>query len=317
MWPLDGFAFTPSGFLHVQTAYCVTIFIGGDPAGAPVVTGRLQPLGPCKALDQISQGLVELPKSEQLELDERDVWEGSEPIGADAAGDESEAESEAAKEAEASDSSSESDMSEQAMQGIPAFRGEGDPHSSSTQGLHLSPSVGSASAETNPIAMPSLQSAHRHKHADRGQRRHVFGVQSLPAGHIKMGTSAPINIPMMATMAAKNFGTGTGAHKRQLDQDRQASTFVPPHLLEQQAQRTAATQAADLYTGVSPSASLKREKLIQRNAILRRTGFIESLPGHEPTMEPIKESHLEVLLQGQSALSQALGTSPAVRSSAL
>lgn len=28
--------------------------------------------------------------------------------------------------------------------------------------------------------------------------------------------------------------------------------------------------------GMSPSASLKRDRLLQRNAILRRTGFIES-----------------------------------------
>jgi hypothetical protein len=29
-------------------------------------------------------------------------------------------------------------------------------------------------------------------------------------------------------------------------------------------------------TGMSPSTSLKRDRLMQRNAILRRTGFIES-----------------------------------------
>jgi len=42
-----------------------------------------------------------------------------------------------------------------------------------------------------------------------------------------------------------------------------------------------------LLAGVSPSASLKRDKLLQRNAILRRTGFIEEggpslLPGARP-----------------------------------
>lgn len=42
-----------------------------------------------------------------------------------------------------------------------------------------------------------------------------------------------------------------------------------------------------LLSGVSPSASLKRDKLLQRNAILRRTGFIEAggsplLPGRRP-----------------------------------
>ena len=44
-----------------------------------------------------------------------------------------------------------------------------------------------------------------------------------------------------------------------------------------------------LLAGVSPSASLKRDKLLQRNAILRRTGFIEAggsplLPGARPLL---------------------------------
>ncbi len=34
-------------------------------------------------------------------------------------------------------------------------------------------------------------------------------------------------------------------------------------------------QHFSIMTGVSPGASVKREKLQQRNAILRRTGFIE------------------------------------------
>ena len=34
-------------------------------------------------------------------------------------------------------------------------------------------------------------------------------------------------------------------------------------------------QHFSMMTGVSPGASVKREKLQQRNAILRRTGFIE------------------------------------------
>ncbi len=34
-------------------------------------------------------------------------------------------------------------------------------------------------------------------------------------------------------------------------------------------------QQFSIMTGVSPGASVKREKLQQRNAILRRTGFIE------------------------------------------
>ncbi len=34
-------------------------------------------------------------------------------------------------------------------------------------------------------------------------------------------------------------------------------------------------QQFSIMTGISPGASVKREKLQQRNAILRRTGFIE------------------------------------------
>lgn len=91
---------------------------------------------------------------------------------------------------------------------------------------------------------------------------------------------------------------------------------MPPHLLEQQQHTAAAAGMAATYSGVSPSASLKRERLYQRNAILRSTGFIETNPivrhSFVETLDTIKEgqftrgvprgpSQLEA-----SALSQAL-----------
>lgn len=51
-----------------------------------------------------------------------------------------------------------------------------------------------------------------------------------------------------------------------------AATFVPPHLLEVQTD-VKAVHASSLAS--SPSAAIRREKLIARNAILRSTGFIE------------------------------------------
>ena len=40
-------------------------------------------------------------------------------------------------------------------------------------------------------------------------------------------------------------------------------------------------QILSSWQGVSPSTSLKRDRLAQRNAILRRTGFIEGLGGRK------------------------------------
>lgn len=121
------------------------------------------------------------------------------------------------------------------------------------------------------------------------------------------GTSAPIRIPARAVP-----GRGTDAESS--GEKRFASTFVPPHLIEQQQSHTI---TAATYSGVSPSASLKRERLYQRNAILRSTGFIETNPivrhSFAETLDTIKEgqfqrdaprrgvSHLEA-----SALSAAL-----------
>lgn len=74
------------------------------------------------------------------------------------------------------------------------------------------------------------------------------------------GTSAPIAIPNMAGWRGGADGKGSG---RQADA---ASTFIPPHQLSRQEDFTFS------FTGASPSATLKRERLRARNAILRSTG---------------------------------------------
>lgn len=101
----------------------------------------------------------------------------------------------------------------------------------------------------------------------------------------QQGTSAPIRIP---ARAVPGRGTDEASGEKRF-----ASTFVPPHLMEQQQQAHTITGAAATYSGVSPSASLKRERLYQRNAILRSTGFIETNPivrhSFAETLDTIKE----------------------------
>lgn len=79
-----------------------------------------------------------------------------------------------------------------------------------------------------------------------------------------LGTSMPIRIPMMQQ---REFSGTTPT-----SMEGKAVTFVPPHLLEVQTD-IKSVHASSLAT--SPSAAIKREKLIARNAILRSTGFIE------------------------------------------
>jgi len=77
------------------------------------------------------------------------------------------------------------------------------------------------------------------------------------------GTSAPIAIPNMAPWRGGDKGSG-----RQADA---ASTFIPPHQLSRQEDFTFS------FTGASPSATLKRERLRARNAILRSTGTADDM----------------------------------------
>lgn len=137
------------------------------------------------------------------------------------------------------------------------------------------------------------------------------GVQRRAS--IKMGSSAPINIPMMSRLPSFRDEESEDAAKK-------AAAFVPPHLLDAVNNNASVQQRSSILTGISPGASVKREKLQQRNAILRRTGFIEGpvcTRGMGGVMDPIRESHLEKegLHSNPSALTAALGSSPAVGSS--
>lgn len=117
-------------------------------------------------------------------------------------------------------------------------------------------------------------------------RYHNFRSQRPP----RLGTSAPINIPLMTKWQ--------GAVDSDSD-SKTATTFIPPHQL------SAANDFLFTFTGGSPSASIKRERLKARNAILRSTGFLE------PT-NPRHTIHLAsqpiVRTPTQSMLTQSLTT---------
>lgn len=124
-------------------------------------------------------------------------------------------------------------------------------------------------AETDGIAM-SLPGTHLLT------RFHSSTQQEADAA--LMGTSAPIRIPKVQRKAILEGSPGMAA-RTGLGAD-----FVPPHLLEDNAEN---------FGLLSPSTSVKREKLVARNAILRSTGFIEVQSFTAPTSEiidAVKES---------------------------
>ena len=98
----------------------------------------------------------------------------------------------------------------------------------------------------------------------------------------------PITIPMMQRRSSSGpmlEGAGIGA-----------ATFVPPHLIYR---TTTGSEEETLlsvsHAGGSPSNDPKRERLKARNAILRRTGFIEIQPHAAPIAElldPVKQAAL-------------------------
>lgn len=91
-----------------------------------------------------------------------------------------------------------------------------------------------------------------------------------------MGTSAPIRIPKSHRTGVVNGSPGA---RKGFGAD-----FVPPHMLEDHGK-----DPSELF---SP-ASVKREKLFARNAILRSTGFIEIKQFTAPTgeiIDAVKES---------------------------
>ena len=84
-----------------------------------------------------------------------------------------------------------------------------------------------------------------------------------PVASTRLGTSAPINIPHMSRW---KLGTSTeGGAVEQEPSGGVPHTFIPPHQLSQK------DDFMFSFTGASPSAVLKRDRLRQRNAILRST----------------------------------------------
>lgn len=79
------------------------------------------------------------------------------------------------------------------------------------------------------------------------------------------GSSVPIAIPSLPRW--KDGAAGAGGAREA------PATFVPPHKLTHQEDFSFS------FTGASPSAGLKRERLRARNAILRSTGFLEPKDG--------------------------------------
>lgn len=117
-----------------------------------------------------------------------------------------------------------------------------------------------------------------------------------PPGACMQGTSAPIAIPNMMNRWRTDSRSGNG-------QPEAASTFIPPHQLSKQ------DDFMFSFTGASPSAALKRERLRTRNAILRSTGFLEPGQGHVaiPAVEVTADTQV-ARTPVQSSLTAALTT---------
>jgi hypothetical protein len=126
-----------------------------------------------------------------------------------------------------------------------------------------------------------------HQHQSRAS--HV-AAQGIPEGEVDneafmgyLGTSMPIRIPML--------------HRRGLagspaSFEGQTAPFVPPHLLDANADAAMTGRGVEPLN-LSPTAAVKREKLMARNAILRSTGFIEVQPFAAPmgeVIDVVKES---------------------------
>ncbi|KAK9907337.1 hypothetical protein WJX75_001726 [Coccomyxa subellipsoidea] len=225
-----------------------------------------------------------------MESEEHELWGEDGPQPAPDTG-EGSAEDSAGAPHGSSDSSSDSDYDQQLAQKMKqrgSFTGQAsDPDS------FLSASAAvmmTSAAASRPQAMLARQSS---TVTDADNKDSVA----------KLGTSMPINIPAL--------GARFGATDPEDAADR-IHTFVPPHLIESQRETRMASIHGVSIGGMSPSTSLKRDRLLQRNAILRRTGFIEAgaaLRGSiAEVLDPIKESRPLDIPSG--GLSQALGSSP-------
>ncbi|CAL5223038.1 g5493 [Coccomyxa viridis] len=133
--------------------------------------------------------------------------------------------------------------------------------------------------------------------------RRAASIPADDASAAKLGTSMPINIPMMGRANTLS----SAAANVDLDVD-----FVPPHIIEQQKEAKLYASGQSLV-GPSPSTSLKRDRLMHRNAILRRTGFLEgtAMKGSiAEVLDPIKESKESVAIDARTgdAGTRALGS---------
>jgi hypothetical protein len=113
-----------------------------------------------------------------------------------------------------------------------------------------------------------------------------------------MGTSAPIQIPVKKPDSPQK-DRADASRRDGFDRD-----FVPPHLLER------GEDADDDF--FSPS-SVKRERLLRRNEILRSTGFIEIKQLTAPTGEII-DVLKEAAMAKEDAQRERSGGSPEARS---
>jgi hypothetical protein len=89
-------------------------------------------------------------------------------------------------------------------------------------------------------------------------------LSAAEAADAYLGTSMPIRIPIMSRHRRKVSITGS--------LEGRPAPFIPPHLMESHASGHRNFAPGSV---LSPSAAVKREKLMARNAILRSTGFIE------------------------------------------
>lgn len=117
-----------------------------------------------------------------------------------------------------------------------------------------------------PTPSPPIDMPGSYRMGSTLMQQQLARMPQQPQQYPRLGTSAPIAIPNMSRWRP-------GAEKAAGRPGEAASTFIPPHQLSRQEDFTFS------FTGASPSAALKRERLRARNAILRSTGFLEPQAG--------------------------------------
>mmetsp|Transcript_13218 Transcript_13218/g.40067 ORF Transcript_13218/g.40067 Transcript_13218/m.40067 type:complete len:285 (-) Transcript_13218:1082-1936(-) len=246
-------------------------------------------------------------KSSQLELDENDLW-GNEDVQSVAPSDSEESDVEgeavsngaaAASSDDSSSSSSDGDIDAELAQAADLRRSTS---SGATSGSMPGPTAAAAAALA--AAHPGMAagsdanvSLTRAIPGSAGRRRTLSGLApprtraeaAMAEAAAKLGSSVPIAIPMAQRGEPQRDPDSPLVHGSM-----RAATFVPPHLLDHQPGGFHAV--SNSVHGTSPAASLKRERLVSRNAILRRTGFLEDSRGVAflETMDPIRESAMEI-----------------------